>query len=78
MWGDIDPAPAKGVLWLGAVSFFAGEVEEAKVVRATSFPTNEQTSELVVPGVGALHHPPAGLALHAAEQRSRRGAGCTA
>ena len=38
-------------------------------MRANAFPANEQTAEAVVPGVRALHHPPAGLALHAAEQR---------
>lgn len=47
----------------------AGEVNEGKVVRANSFPANEQAAEAVVPGVGALHHPAAGLALDAAEQR---------
>jgi hypothetical protein len=47
----------------------AGEVQEAAVVRANPFPANQHTTEAVVPGVGALHHPAAGLALHAAEER---------
>lgn len=44
-------------------------MEEGQVVRANSLPANKQSAEAVVPGVGALHHPPAGLALNATEQR---------
>ena len=47
----------------------AGEVKEGEVVGANSLPAHEQAAEAVVPGVGALHHPAARLALHAAEQR---------
>ena len=46
-----------------------GQVKEGEVVAADALPANEQSAEAVVPGVGALHHPAARLALHAAEQR---------
>jgi hypothetical protein len=47
----------------------AGQVKKGEVVSSDSLPANEQSAEAVVPGVGALHHPTARLALHAAEQR---------
>ena len=47
----------------------AGEVQETEVVSANSFPAHKQAAEAVVPGVGALHDPPARLALNAAQQR---------
>ena len=43
-------------------------MEEAEVVSANPFPAYEQTAEAVVPGVGAFHHPAAGLALDASQQ----------
>jgi len=46
----------------------AGEMKESQIVGANSFPAYEQTAEAVVPGVGALDHPPARLPLDAAEQ----------
>ena len=45
-----------------------GEVEEAEVVGADSFPAHEQPAEAVVPGVGPLHDPTR-LALDAAQER---------
>src|SRR5512143_1521529 len=47
----------------------AGEVKEAEVVGADSFPAHEQPAEAVVPGVGPLHDPSARLALDAAQER---------
>lgn len=47
----------------------AGEVEEAEVVGADSFPAHEQPAEAVVPGVGPLHDPSARVALDAAQER---------
>jgi len=47
----------------------AGEVEESAAVRADSLPSDEQFSEAVVPGVGALHDPAARLVLDPAEER---------
>lgn len=45
-----------------------GEVQEAQIVAANPLPAHEQPTKAVVPSVGALHHPAAGLALDAAEQ----------
>ena len=50
----------------------AGEVEEAEVVGADSFPAHEQPAEAVVPCVGPLHDPSARLALDAAQERRNR------
>jgi hypothetical protein len=44
-------------------------VKEAEVVSTGSLPAHEQSAEAVVPGVGALDHPAARPALHAAEER---------
>ena len=46
----------------------AGEMKESQLVGADSLPAYEQTAEVVVPGVGALDHPPAWLPLDAAEK----------
>jgi hypothetical protein len=55
----------------------AGEVEDAEVVGADSFPAHEQPAEAVVPGVGPLHDPSARLALDAAQERLLADAGAS-
>lgn len=46
-----------------------GEVKETEVVGANPLPAHEQAAKAVVPGVGALHHPPARLALNTPQER---------